>query len=130
MKGNDNDALRSSPSAALGIGEAFINRKRLLVSLLSDREAVRVICAPPLYGKTVLANQYARMAFPPGNVTWVQASEPEFLVNLDSGSIEEVLDSDDSSPGKTGGFRRHFKAQGQKAYKLGNAYGQTSHQAM
>ena len=51
-----------------------------------------------LYGKTVLANQYARMAFPPGNVTYV--SEPEFLVNLDSGSIEEVLDSDDSSPGK------------------------------
>ena len=100
MNGNDKDALRSSPSAALGIGEALINRKRLLVSLLSDREAVRVICAPPLYGKTVLGNQYARMAFPPGNVTWVQASEPEFLVNLDSGSIEEVLDSDDSSPGK------------------------------
>lgn len=100
MNGNDKDALRSSPSAALGIGEALINRKRLLVSLLSDREAVRVICAPPLYGKTVLANQYARMAFPPGNVTWVQASEPEFLVNLDSGSIEEVLDSDDSLPGK------------------------------
>ena len=63
MNGNDKDALRSSPSAALGIGEALINRKRLLVSLLSDREAVRVICAPPLYGKTVLANQYARMAF-------------------------------------------------------------------
>lgn len=82
MNGNDKDALRSSPSAALGIGEALINRKRLLVSLLSDREAVRVICAPPLYGKTVLANQYARMAFPPGNVTWVQASEPEFLVTL------------------------------------------------
>lgn len=56
MNGNDKDALRSSPSAALGIGEALINRKRLLVSLLSDREAVRVICAPPLYGKTVLAN--------------------------------------------------------------------------
>ena len=48
MNGNDKDALQSSPSAALGIGEALINRKRLLVSLLSDREAVRVICAPPL----------------------------------------------------------------------------------
>ena len=94
MNGNDKDAPQSYPSAALGIGEALISRKRLLISLLSDREAVRVICAPPLYGKTVLANQYARIAFPPASVTWIQASEPEFLVNLDSGNIEEALDSD------------------------------------
>lgn len=118
MNGNDKDALRSSPSAALGIGEALINRKRLLVSLLSDREAVRVICAPPLYGKTVLANQYARMAFPPGNVTWVQASEPEFLVNLDSGSIEEVLDSDDSLPGKLVVFDGISKLKGKRRTSL------------
>lgn len=118
MNGNDKDALRSSPSAALGIGEAFINRKRLLVSLLSDREAVRVICAPPLYGKTVLANQYAKMAFPPGNVTWVQASEPEFLVNLDSGSIEEVLDSDYSSPGKLVVFDGISKLKGKRRTSL------------
>lgn len=118
MNGNDKDALRSSPSTALGIGEALIDRKRLLVSLLSDREAVRVICAPPLYGKTVLANQYARMAFPPGNVTWVQASEPEFLVNLDSGSIEEVLDSDDSSPGKLVVFDGISKLKGKRRTSL------------
>lgn len=118
MNGNDKDALRSSPSAALGIGEALINRKRLLVSLLSDREAVRVICAPPLYGKTVLANQYARMAFPPGKVTWVQASEPEFLVNLDSGSIEEVLDSDDSLPGKLVVFDGISKLKGKRRTSL------------
>lgn len=118
MNGNDKDALRSSPSAALGIGEALINRKRLLVSLLSDREAVRVICAPPLYGKTVLANQYARMAFPPGNVTWVQASEPEFLVSLDSGSIEEALDSDGSSPGKLVVFDGISKLKGKRRTSL------------
>lgn len=118
MNGNDKDALRSSPSAALGIGEALINRKRLLVNLLSDREAVRVICAPPLYGKTVLANQYARMAFPPGNVTWVQASEPEFLVNLDSGSIEEVLDYDDSLPGKLVVFDGISKLKGKRRTSL------------
>ena len=118
MNGNDKDALRSSPSAALGIGEALINRKRLLVSMLSDREAVRVICAPPLYGKTVLANQYARMAFPPGNVTWVQASEPEFLVSLDSGNIEEVLDSDGSSPGKLVVFDGISKLKGKRRTSL------------
>lgn len=130
MNGNDKDALRSSPSAALGIGEALIDRKRLLVSLLSDREAVRVICAPPLYGKTVLAKQYARMAFPPGNVTWIQASEPEFLVNLDSGNIEEALDSDDSSPGKLVVFDGLSKLKDKRRTSVGNAYGQTSHQAM
>lgn len=118
MNGNDKDALQSSPSAALGIGEALINRKRLLISLLSDREAVRVICAPPLYGKTVLANQYARMAFPPANVTWIQASEPEFLVNLDSGNIEEALDSDDSSPGKLVVFDGISKLKGKRRTSL------------
>ena len=118
MNGNDKDALRSSPSAALGIGEALISRKRLLISLLSDREAVRVICAPPLYGKTVLANQYARIAFPPGSVTWIQASEPEFLVNLDSGNIEEVLDSDGSSPGKLVVFDGISKLKGKRRTSL------------
>ena len=118
MNGNDKDALRSSPSAALGIGEALIDRKRLLISLLSDREAVRVICAPPLYGKTVLANQYARIAFPPASVTWIQASEPEILVNLDSGNIEEALDSDDSSPGKLVVFDGISKLKGKRRTSL------------
>lgn len=118
MNGNDKDALQSSPSAALGIGEALISRKRLLISLLSDREAVRVICAPPLYGKTVLANQYARIAFPPASVTWIQASEPEFLVNLDSGNIEEALDSDNSSPGKLVVFDGISKLKGKRRTSL------------
>lgn len=118
MNGNDKDALWSSPSAVMGTGEALISRKRLLVSLLSDREAVRVICAPPLYGKTVLANQYARMAFPPGNVTWIQASEPEFLINLDSGNIEEVLGSNDSSPGKLVVFDGISKLRGKRRTSL------------
>lgn len=118
MNGNDKDALQSYPSAALGIGEALISRKRLLISLLSDREAVRVICAPPLYGKTVLANQYARIAFPPASVTWIQASEPEFLVNLDSGNIEEALDSDNSSPGKLVVFDGISKLKGKRRTSL------------
>lgn len=118
MNGNDKNAPQSYPSAALGIGEALISRKRLLISLLSDREAVRVICAPPLYGKTVLANQYARIAFPPANVTWIQASEPEFLVNLDSGNIEEALDSDNYSPGKLVVFDGISKLKGKRRTSL------------
>lgn len=92
MLANTDDRLRLSPSASPGTGEALLDRKRLLVSLLSDREAVRVICAPPLYGKTVLATQYARLAFPPSDVTWVHASEPEFLLNPDSGTFERTVD--------------------------------------
>lgn len=118
MNGNDKDAPQSYPSAALGIGEALISRKRLLISLLSDREAVRVICAPPLYGKTVLANQYARIAFPPASVTWIQASEPEFLVNLDSGNIEEAFDSDNYSPGKLVVFDGISKLKGKRRTSL------------
>lgn len=118
MNGNDKDAPQSYPSAALGIGEALISRKRLLISLLSDREAVRVICAPPLYGKTVLANQYARIAFPPASVTWIQASEPEFLVNLDSGNIKEALDSDNYPPGKLVVFDGISKLKGKRRTSL------------
>ena len=92
MPTNTDGRLRLSPSASPGTGEALLDRKRLLVSLLSDREAVRVICAPPLYGKTVLATQYARLAFPPDDVTWVHAYEPEFLLNLDSGMFERTVD--------------------------------------
>ncbi len=76
---------RLSPVTGSGSGEALIERDRLLVSLLGDREAVRIICAPPLYGKTVLASQYARVAFEQEQVAWVHADSPKFLVGLDRG---------------------------------------------
>ncbi len=76
---------RLSPVTGAGSGESLIERDRLLVSLLTDRSAVRVICAPPLFGKTVLASQYARVAFEPDQVDWVHANAPQFLVGLDKG---------------------------------------------
>lgn len=76
---------RLSPVTGAGTGESLIERDRLLVSLLADRGAVRIICAPPLYGKTVLASQYARVAFEPDAVTWINADSPRFLVGLDKG---------------------------------------------
>ena len=118
MLGNGDSGLRLSPSAASGTGEALLDRKRLLVSLLSDREAVRVICAPPLYGKTVLATQYARMAFPPGNVTWVQASEPEFLLNLDAGNFDKALEKNDSIGEKLVVFDGISKLKGKRRTSL------------
>ena len=118
MQGSNNRELRLSPSGASGTGDALLDRKRLLVSLLSDREAVRVICAPPLYGKTVLANQYARMAFPPSDVTWVHASEPEFLLNLDSGSFDKAVDECEAAPEKLVVFDGISKLKGKRRTNL------------
>lgn len=65
----------------------MIERDRLLVSLLADRNAIRIICAPPLYGKTVLASQYARAAFTAEQVVWIDAESPKFLIGLDKGEF-------------------------------------------
>lgn len=74
-------------------GTDLIERGNTLLQLLSDRDVLRIICAPSLYGKSVLAFQYAQIAFPMGNITWVNASDPRFLCSLDAGVILEHLDS-------------------------------------
>ncbi len=108
---------RLSPVTGAGSGESLVERDRLLVSLLTDRSAVRIICAPPLYGKTVLASQYARVAFEPDQVDWVHADTPRFLVDLDKGrsAFSEVGSSTDKRlvvfadvPRLTGGRRESF----------------------
>lgn len=63
---------------------SFRDRKRLLLMLLSRRTALRVICAPSLYGKSVLAYQYAQQVFPSDQVNWIDATEPLFLIALDA----------------------------------------------
>ncbi len=80
---------RLSPAEGNGTGQALIERKHLLIRLLADRSAIRVICAPPLYGKSTLIAQYARMAFEPEQVKWVKADDPMFLVKLDSAAVQD-----------------------------------------
>ena len=58
-------------------------RKRLLAMLLARRRALRVICGPAHFGKSVLAYQYAHEVFADGTVFWIDASEPSFLISLD-----------------------------------------------
>lgn len=60
------------------------DRKRLLLMLLSRRTALRVICAPSLYGKSVLTYQYAQQTFEHDQVNWIDAAEPIFLIALDT----------------------------------------------
>ncbi len=108
---------RLSPATGAGSGESLIERDRLLVSLLADRAAIRIICAPPLYGKTVLASQYARAAFTAEQVVWIDAESPRFLIGLDKGEFNlseaEPQDSEslvvfDGVPRLTGARRKLF----------------------
>lgn len=59
-------------------------RQRLLLQMLSRRDALRVVCAPSQYGKTVLAYQYATSVFAAENTAWVNASDLSFLLALDA----------------------------------------------
>lgn len=62
----------------------LIERKRLLLNLMATRDAVRVVCAPALFGKTILALQYAKIIFADQSVVWVKADDLCFLRDLDA----------------------------------------------
>lgn len=62
----------------------LIERKRLLLNLMATRDAVRVVCAPALFGKTILALQYAKIIFADQGVVWVKADDLCFLRDLDA----------------------------------------------
>ncbi len=72
---------------------SLYERGRVLLRLLSDRAAVRIICAPALYGKSVTAYQYAQVAFDAKNVIWVNAQSPHFVVDLDTDTLLAKLDN-------------------------------------
>lgn len=76
------------------LGTDLHERGAVLLRLLSDRAVLRVLCAPPLYGKSVVAFQYAELAFPRERVTWVRAADPRFLCDLDDGSFESRVASE------------------------------------
>ncbi len=69
-------------------------RGEALLLLLADRSISRVVCAPPLYGKSVLALQYAQIMFEGDRVLWVNAADPRFLRDLDAGALGAYLDDE------------------------------------
>lgn len=77
----------------LGTNEkhSLIERDKILFQMISERDKVRLLCAPHFYGKTTLAWQYARMCFKEERVLWVNASHPEFLRDLSRGAVLEAL---------------------------------------
>lgn len=68
-------------------------RGRSLVQMMSSRKSIRVLCAPALFGKSVLAFQYAKIVFPEQDVLWVKADDPRFLRDLDADRYGVSVDS-------------------------------------
>lgn len=71
----------------------LLERKRLLLKLMAMRDAVRVICGSSLFGKTVLALQYAKIVFTDQSTLWVRADDLRFLRDLDSSSVTDAFSS-------------------------------------
>ena len=69
----------------------IIERKKLILKMMSNRSAVRVICAPSLFGKSVLALQYAKILFAAQSTIWVHSNDPRFLRDLDAGVMLQTL---------------------------------------
>lgn len=61
------------------------SRPRLLSRLLEDRGALRLVVAPPGFGKATLAFEYASVMFQFEHVFWLRGSSPCFLRDLDAG---------------------------------------------
>lgn len=59
-------------------------RKRPLLSMMSARGSLRVLCAPPLSGKSILAFQYANIMVSLRQTIWIDASDPRFLRDIDA----------------------------------------------
>lgn len=76
-------------------GSSLIDRRALLCRLLAERHRPRILCAPPYYGKTSLAFQYAQLASRAAGFMWVTAGDPRFLYDL----VEDALDVDRFSEG-------------------------------
>ena len=74
-----------------GLQSSIIERKRLLTQMMSSRNSVRILCAQALFGKSVLALQYAKIVFAAQSTIWVDAHDPRFLRDLDSGVMLQSL---------------------------------------
>ncbi len=72
------------------------SRPRLLSRLLEDRGALRLVVAPPGFGKATLAFEYASGMFQFEHVFWLRGASPCFLRDLDAGVLAEaVLEADE-----------------------------------
>ena len=68
-----------------------VSRADLIALMLRDRTVARFIVAPPGYGRTALASEYADIVFGFRHVFWVDCTSPCFLRDLDAGTLVEGM---------------------------------------
>lgn len=77
---------------------AHIPRPRLTSHMLQERSAPRCIVAPRGFGKTGLAFDYANTVFNLEHTFWIDASNPNFIRDLDKVDIKRSLDTLEPEP--------------------------------
>ena len=83
-------ACRGRKPKNLGIARQY-PRGDLLAKMIRQRNTVRFLIAPPLFGKTAVAAEYAESIFAFENVFWIPAKSPCFLRDLDGKAIAPFL---------------------------------------
>lgn len=69
------------------MGATIRSRPDLVSRLMRERQVARFLVAPPGYGKTFLALEYAQVVFEFNRVMWIDARSPCFLRDLDKGTL-------------------------------------------
>ena len=72
-------------------GRRHYPRSGLLSRMMQGREVVRFLIAPPGFGKTMLALEYAETIFSFQNVFWLNAQSPCFLRDIDRDTLASSL---------------------------------------
>ena len=71
------------------ITNTLFTRPRLVSELLANRDKVRLLIAPPKYGKKYVCAEYAHTVFGFKNTIWIDCASPLFLRDLDNGEFLE-----------------------------------------
>ena len=93
-----NAACRGHRPAALSCRRDY-SRPHLTASLIKERGVARFVVAPPRYGKSAVAAEYADVVFAFRNVFWLPAESPCFARDLDAGTLLEQLVAADAAAG-------------------------------
>ncbi|NGM16998.1 SARP family transcriptional regulator [Eggerthellaceae bacterium zg-893] len=86
-----NAACNGSRPRRVPVLERFVSRPALIARLMRERHVARFIVAPPGFGKTSVALEYAETVFRFESVFWIDGSSPCFLRDLDKGILAATL---------------------------------------
>ena len=73
------------------VERTLYSRPKLVGALLAKRETLRLLLAPPRYGKKYVALEYASVVFQFKRTFWFDCKSPLFYRDLDNGALFEPL---------------------------------------